>query len=132
MQDFSLVVQVWENEWLLKCRNSTRIVTDKVLEDFLLAGMLGMPIDTDNYTPHQINTIVIWYQSGVEKYEPSQYDALFDLLNEIFLSIRFCFSLLKNHIVLYKTRLAINEFFLSGSIYNKMRLLQYSSGRGYY
>jgi hypothetical protein len=28
----------------------TRIVTDKVLEDFLLAGMLGMPIDTDNYT----------------------------------------------------------------------------------
>jgi hypothetical protein len=76
--------------------------------------MLGMPIDTDNYTPHQINTIVIWYQSGVEKYEPSQYDALFDLLNEIgIFSIRFCFSLLKNHIVylIYKTRLAINEFF---------------------
>jgi hypothetical protein len=47
--------------------------------------MLGMPIDTDNYTPHQI-TIVIWYQSGVEKYEPSQYDALFDLLNEIGIS----------------------------------------------
>jgi hypothetical protein len=61
----------------------TRIVTDKVLEDFLLAGMLGMPIDTDNYTPYQINTIVVWYQSGVEKYEPSQFDTLFDLLNEI-------------------------------------------------
>lgn len=64
----------------------TRIVTDKVLEDFLLAGMLGMPIDTDNYTPHQISTIVVWYQSGVEKYEPSQFDTLFDLLNEIGIS----------------------------------------------
>jgi hypothetical protein len=49
MQDFSLVV-LYERMNLLKCRNSTRIVTDKVLEDFLLAGMLGMPIDTDNYT----------------------------------------------------------------------------------
>ena len=59
------------------------IVTDKVLEDFLLAGMLGMAIDTDNYTPHQINTILVWYQSGVEKYEPAQYEPLFELLEEV-------------------------------------------------
>jgi len=60
-----------------------RIVTDKVLEDFLLAGMLGMPIDTLGYTPYQINTIVVWYQSGVEKYEALQFEALFELLEEI-------------------------------------------------
>lgn len=59
-----------------------RIVTDKVLEDFLLAGMLGMAIDTDNYTPHQIDTILVWYQSGVEKYDPSQYEKLFTVLEK--------------------------------------------------
>ena len=59
-----------------------RIVTDKVLEDFLLAGMLGMAIDTDNYTPHLLDTILVWYQSGVEKYDPSQYEKLFDALEE--------------------------------------------------
>jgi|TARA_R110002124_G_scaffold119900_1_gene277736 hypothetical protein len=59
-----------------------RIVTDKVLEDFLLAGMLGMAIDTDNYTPFQIDVILVWYQSGIEKYDPSQFELLFEVLEE--------------------------------------------------
>jgi len=50
-----------------------RIVTTKILEDFLLAGLLGLSIeDTNEYTSHQINIISKWYQSGVEKYDPSQ------------------------------------------------------------
>jgi hypothetical protein len=60
-----------------------RILTDKILEDYLLAGMLGMSIDTLGYTPYQINTIVLWYQSGVEKYEPNQFDSLFGVLEEL-------------------------------------------------
>lgn len=48
------------------------IVTDKVLEDFLLAGMLGMSIDAEGYTEHQVSVIQIWYQSGVEKYDADQ------------------------------------------------------------
>jgi hypothetical protein len=59
-----------------------RIVTDKVLEDFLLAGMLGMAIDTDNYTPYQIDVILVWYKSGIEKYEPLQFELLFAVLEE--------------------------------------------------
>jgi hypothetical protein len=31
--------------------------------------MLGMAIDTDNYTPFQIDVILV--QSGIEKYDPS-------------------------------------------------------------
>ena len=45
------------------------IVTTKVLEDFLLAGMLGMNIDENGYTPFQIEVIQKWYQSGIEKYD---------------------------------------------------------------
>lgn len=60
-----------------------RILTDKILEDYLLAGMLGMSIDTVGYTSHQINTIVLWYQSGVEKYEPFQFESLFGVLEDL-------------------------------------------------
>jgi len=48
------------------------IVTNKVLEDFLLAGMLGMSINADGYNAFQIEVIQKWYQSGVEKYDPNQ------------------------------------------------------------
>ncbi len=48
------------------------IVTNKVLEDFLLAGILGMSINSDGYTAYQIDVIQKWYQSGVEKYDPNQ------------------------------------------------------------
>jgi hypothetical protein len=57
-----------------------QIVTDKVLEEFLLAGMLGMNIDADGYTPYQINCIEKWYESGVEKYDPNESIYLLALL----------------------------------------------------
>ncbi len=59
------------------------IVTTKVLEDFLLAGLLGLSIeDTNKYTLYQINIISKWYQSGVEKYDPSQSIYLSSILED--------------------------------------------------
>ena len=57
-----------------------QIVTDKVLEEFLFAGMLGMNIDADGYTLYQINCIEKWYESGVEKYDPNESIYLLALL----------------------------------------------------
>lgn len=59
-----------------------RIVTDEVLEDFLLAGLLGLPVDADGYTSHQIDLIEKWYQSGIEKYDPDQSISLFEILEK--------------------------------------------------
>ncbi len=59
-----------------------RIVNNKVLEDFLLAGLLGLSIDTDGYTSHQLNIIAKWYQSGIEKYDPNQSVYLSEILEE--------------------------------------------------
>ena len=58
------------------------IVTTKVLEDFLLAGMLGISINDDDYTAFQIDVIAKWYQSGIEKYNPNQSSYLLALLEE--------------------------------------------------
>lgn len=58
------------------------IVTNKVLEDFLLAGMLGMDINSDGYTAFQIEVIQKWYQSGVEKYDPNQSIYLHTILEQ--------------------------------------------------
>ena len=58
------------------------IITQKILEDFLLAGMLGLSVDTEGYTSFQINTIAKWYQSGIEKYDPDQSLYLFEILEE--------------------------------------------------
>jgi hypothetical protein len=60
-----------------------RTVTIKVLEEFLLAGLLGLSIeDTEGYTAFQLNIIAKWYQSGIEKYDPSQSTYLFEILEE--------------------------------------------------
>lgn len=59
-----------------------RIVTDEVLEDFLLAGLLGLPVDADGYNSHQIDLIEKWYQSGIEKYDPNQSISLFEILEK--------------------------------------------------
>ena len=65
-----------------------RTVTIKVLEDFLLAGLLVLSIqDTDDYTSFQLNIIAKWYQSGVEKYDPTQSMYLFEVLEEIGIEI---------------------------------------------
>ena len=58
------------------------IVTNKVLEDFLLAGMLGISINDDDYTAFQIDVISKWYQSGIEKYNPSQSSYLLGILED--------------------------------------------------
>ena len=58
------------------------IVTNKVLEDFLLAGMLGISINDNDYTAFQIDVISKWYQSGIEKYNPNQSSYLLGILEE--------------------------------------------------
>jgi hypothetical protein len=58
------------------------IVTNKVLEDFLLAGMLGMNISDEGYTPFQIDVIEKWYQSGIEKYDANQSIYLLAILEQ--------------------------------------------------
>jgi hypothetical protein len=46
-----------------------RIVTKKVLDEFQLAGMLGMSIDSEGFTVFQLNIVEEWYKSGVENYD---------------------------------------------------------------
>lgn len=58
------------------------IVTNKILEDFLLAGMLGISINDDDYTAFQIDIISKWYQSGIEKYNPIQSSYLLGILED--------------------------------------------------
>lgn len=58
------------------------IINNKVLEDFLLAGLLGLSIDTDGYTTFQLDIIEKWYLSGVEKYDPNQSIYLFEILEK--------------------------------------------------
>jgi hypothetical protein len=57
-----------------------RIVTNKVLEDFLIAGLIGLSVDTVGYTSYQISVIMKWYQSGVEKYDLKQNAILSEIL----------------------------------------------------
>ena len=59
-----------------------RIVTQKILEDFLLAGLLGLGVDTEGYTTNQLNVLAKWYQSGTEKYDPNESTYLLDLLQD--------------------------------------------------
>jgi len=59
-----------------------RIVTKKILEDFLLAGMFGLKIDSDNYTSFQISVIRKWYLCGIEMYNPKESMYLFKILEE--------------------------------------------------
>jgi hypothetical protein len=58
------------------------IVTIKILEEFLLAGLLGLTLEDDEYTPYQLEIISKWYQSGVEQYDPSHSTYLFEILEE--------------------------------------------------
>lgn len=59
------------------------IVTIKVLEEFLLSGLLGLDIEEiSDYTAYQLNVISKWYQSGIEKYDPTHSTYLFEILEE--------------------------------------------------
>jgi hypothetical protein len=64
-----------------------RIVTDKVLEDFLISGLVGLSADTDGYTLDQISIIEEWYQSGMEQYDPNESNCLFEILEKSGISI---------------------------------------------
>ena len=59
-----------------------RIITNKVLDDFLMAGLLGLSTDTEGYTTYQLSVLVKWYQSGIEQYNPNQSLYLFGILKE--------------------------------------------------
>lgn len=59
-----------------------KIISEKNLEEFLLAGLLGINIDTDGYTHFQISILLKWYQSGIEKYDPKQNTYLLDILEK--------------------------------------------------
>lgn len=59
-----------------------KIITEKNLEEFLMAGLLGINIDTEGYTHFQISLLLKWYQSGIEKYNPKQNTYLLDILEE--------------------------------------------------
>lgn len=58
------------------------IVCEAVLEEFLLAGLLGLKIDTYGYTTHQLDILSKWYQSGIEKYDVKEGLYLIDILEE--------------------------------------------------
>lgn len=59
-----------------------KIISEKILEEFLMAGLLGINIDTEGYTHFQISVLVKWYQSGIEKYDPIHNNYLLDILEE--------------------------------------------------
>ena len=59
-----------------------RILTRKTLEEFMLAGILGMRVDFQGFNSYQIEIINRWYQSGIEKYEPDFGFYLQDVLEE--------------------------------------------------
>lgn len=59
-----------------------KIITEKILEEFLMAGLLGINIDTEGYNHFQISVLVNWYQSGIEKYDPKHNIYLLDVLEE--------------------------------------------------
>lgn len=60
-----------------------RILGKRQLEEFLLAGMLGMDTDTEGYTPHQLDILLKWYQSGIEKYDARQSSYLMTILDSL-------------------------------------------------
>ena len=59
-----------------------RIVTRKTLDDFLLAGMLGLETDSDGYTTFQLDVLEVWYRNGIEQHNPVQSIYLREILEE--------------------------------------------------
>ncbi|MBD3583036.1 hypothetical protein [Flavobacterium selenitireducens] len=64
-----------------------KIVTNEILEDFMLSGMLGMSIDLDGFNEFQIKVIGKWYMSGVEKYDPTEWVSLFAFMEGLSIGI---------------------------------------------
>ena len=59
-----------------------KIVTNKVLDEFQLAGMLGMNIDSEGFTIYQLSIIEDWYKSGIENYDANQSIYLLAILEQ--------------------------------------------------
>ncbi|HTG67299.1 MAG TPA: hypothetical protein VL859_13080 [Flavobacterium sp.] len=59
-----------------------KIITEKILDEFLMLGLLGININTQGYSHFQINILLKWYQSGIEKYDPKHNSYLLDILEE--------------------------------------------------
>jgi hypothetical protein len=64
------------------------ILTDKILDEFMLAGMLGMEIEYTQYTNHQLYIIEQWYKSGIEKYDPNETIYLMAFLESTGIEVR--------------------------------------------
>jgi hypothetical protein len=64
------------------------ILTDKILEEFMLAGMLGMEIEYAHYNSHQLQIIEQWYKSGIEKYDANETIYLLALLESEGIEVR--------------------------------------------
>lgn len=60
-----------------------RILTNDILEDFMLSGLLGMSIDLEDYTDFQVRVIGKWYMSGVEKYDGDEFVYLMAFLEKM-------------------------------------------------
>ena len=71
-----------EMNGLIKAGIPNRIVNRKTLEDFLLAGMLGLEIDSDGYTTFQLDIIEVWYRNGIDQYDPQQTMYLWSILEK--------------------------------------------------
>lgn len=65
-----------------------RVITKEILEDFLLSGLLGLNIDTNDYNSFQLNVLSKWYQSGTEKYEPNHSIYLSAILEQNHIQIK--------------------------------------------
>ncbi|MEY2692246.1 MAG: hypothetical protein RIT03_636 [Bacteroidota bacterium] len=63
------------------------ILTDKILEEFMLAGMLGMEIEYNQYNAHQLHIIEQWYKSGIEKYDANETIYLMALLESLDIAV---------------------------------------------
>ncbi len=60
----------------------TKVLTDKILQDFLLAGELGMPMESEGYTDHQKTYIAKYYRSGCQYYNSDNDISLYSMLSE--------------------------------------------------
>ncbi|MBF0694750.1 MAG: hypothetical protein IR153_06810 [Flavobacterium sp.] len=58
------------------------ILTDKDLDEYLLAGELGMPLEAEGYTELQMSYIIKYYRSGSKNYNSDRDIALYSFLSD--------------------------------------------------
>jgi hypothetical protein len=65
-----------------------RIITHATLEEFYLAGMLGLEIGAEGFTPRQVDTVSEWYRRGLERYQPQHMEYLTEVLESSGIDLR--------------------------------------------